>query len=169
MNQTIFFYLNSFAGRSKIFDDVIIFFGTYLAYVLALVFLILVFKNKNWRLLILGGVSVLLSRFVFTEIIRFFYYVPRPFLIPGVHQLIFHETSGSFPSGHAAFFFALAMAIFFFNKRWSILFFIGALLICLARCMAGVHWPVDILGGAIVGIFSAWLVCKISEKIYTKT
>jgi undecaprenyl-diphosphatase len=169
MNQQVFNYLNSFAGQSKIFDGIVIFFGQYLAYVLVAVFLIIVIKNKNWRLLVIAGVSVFLSRFVITELIRFFYFVPRPFMNnPAVHQLIFNETSGSFPSGHAAAFFALAMAVWFFSKRWSVFFFICAILMGIARVMAGVHWPIDILGGAIIGILSAWLICKISGKIYNK-
>jgi membrane-associated phospholipid phosphatase len=38
----------------------------------------------------------------------------------------------------------------------------------LARVIAGVHWSIDILGGAIIGILSAWLVCKIFKNYYTK-
>ena len=121
-------------------------------------------------MLAVGAVSVFISRFIITEIIRYFYFVPRPFVNnPIVHQLIFHETSGSFPSGHAAIFFVLATVIFFFHKKWSILFFVGAILMGIARVMAGIHWPIDILGGAIIGILSAWLICKISQKIYNKT
>lgn len=166
MNQEIFYYLNSFAGKSICFDSLIVFFGQYLAYILAVIFLLIVFKNKNWRMLIIGAISVFLSRFVITEIIRHFYFVSRPFLNPAVHQLIFHETSGSFPSGHAAIFFALAMALYFFYKRWSILFFVFAILMGIARIIAGIHWPLDILGGAIIGIFSAYFVYKISQILY---
>jgi len=164
MNQQIFYYLNSFAGRSVWFDDLIIFFGTHLAYILVAVFLLIVVKNKNWKMFFVSVISVFLSRAVITEIIRFFYYVPRPFINNVVHQLIFHETSGSFPSGHATFFFALAMAIFFFHKKWSILFFAGVTLIGVARIIAGVHWPIDILVGAIIGILSAVFIYRISHK-----
>jgi undecaprenyl-diphosphatase len=164
MNQQIFYYLNNLAGQSKIFDDIIIFFGQYFAYILVAVFLLIVVKNKNWKMFFVSVISVFLSRAVIIEIIRFFYNAPRPFLTPGVHQLIFNETSGSFPSGHAAFFFALAMAIFFFHKKWSILFFAGAILIGVARIIAGIHWPIDILGGAIIGVLSAIFVYRISHK-----
>jgi undecaprenyl-diphosphatase len=166
MNQSLFFYLNNFAGQSKFLDDLTVFFGQYFAYILVMIFLLIVLKNKNWRLLIVGGISAFFSRIVITEIIRFFYNTPRPFLNSGpiIHQLIFHETSGSFPSGHTAFFFALAMAIYFFYKKWGIAFFVSALLMGIARIIAGVHWPIDILGGAIIGFFSAWIVNKIYKR-----
>jgi len=173
MNQALFFYLNNLAGRSVCFDGLIIFFGQYFAYILVAVFVIIVLLNKKenkerTKIFALATISTILSRGVITEIIRFFYNSPRPFLNPGVHQLIFNETSGSFPSGHAAFFFALAMAIFFFHKKWSIVFFTGAILIGVSRIIAGVHWPIDVLGGAIIGILSSLVICKIFKISYNK-
>ena len=75
-----------------------------------------------------------------------------------VRQLIFHESSGSFQSGHASFSFALAMAIYYYYPKTSIIFFLGALAMGAGRVSAGVHWSSDIFGGMIVGIFSAWLI-----------
>ncbi|TSD02740.1 MAG: Bacitracin transport permease protein BCRC [Parcubacteria group bacterium Athens0714_26] len=164
MNEQLFYYLNSFAGRAVWLDDLIIFFGTYLAYILVAVFLIVVIRDKNWKMLFISAASVFLSRLVVTELIRFFYFLPRPFVNNTIYQLISHDASGSFPSGHAAFFFALAMVIYFFHKKWGMVFFVCALLMGMARIVAGIHWPIDILGGAVIGIFSAWLVNKISKR-----
>jgi undecaprenyl-diphosphatase len=86
--------------------------------------------------------------------------------------LLSNEIGQSFPSGHAAFFFALATAVTLFNKkvhpersrRTGIWLFVGAFLISLARIYAGVHYPSDILAGAAVGVFSGWLVWRIFKK-----
>lgn len=164
MNQSLFYYLNNLAGKSACFDSIVIFIAQYLAYWLVVAFFALVIlekdKKKKFKMLIFSVLSIFLSRIVITEIIRFFYYVPRPFVNNDVFQLIFHETSGSFPSGHATFFFALAMAIMFATRwrTWGLLFFLGAILMGLARVVAGVHWPLDILGGAIIGILSTWII-----------
>ena len=103
--------------------------------------------------------SAVLARLVITEIIRFFYHSPRPFMVYDFTPLIY-DFNSSFPSGHAAFFFALAMAVFFFHKKWGIVYFLGSFIIVLSRIMAGIHWPVDILGGIIVGIGSAILLAS---------
>ena len=75
------------------------------------------------------------------------------------------------PSGHATFFFALAFAIFYFLKydkrnaaakrKWNWLFMGGAVIMGVARVFAGVHWPSDILAGAVIGFLSVFLIKKI--------
>jgi len=65
----------------------------------------------------------------------------------------------SFPSNHAATFSALGLSIYFYKKNIGILLLIFALLIGLARIIAGVHFPVDILGGFILGILVSF-ICR---------
>lgn len=170
----MFEYLNSFAGQAEWFDDIIVFFAKDFGYLLILLFIaILIFDKKligsKKKIFLFVATSVFLSRLVITEIIRAFYCSPRPFAVDTVNQLLIHDYTGSFPSGHAAFFFALAMAIFFFQKKWSILFFTGAVLIGLSRVIAGIHWPLDILAGAIVGIISALVIYSLFKKRLQKS
>jgi undecaprenyl-diphosphatase len=108
-------------------------------------------------------ISAALSRGVLTPLIRFFYYHPRPFDIYQVRQLI-PESGASFPSGHAMFFFALAAALYFYNKKWGVWFFLATALMCTARVMAGVHFPSDILGGMVLGSAVAYLVDRYARR-----
>ena len=64
----------------------------------------------------------------------------------------------SFPSAHAAFFFALAAAMYARRSRWAWPFVVVAVLISTARVAAAVHWPGDVLTGALLGLVVAWLV-----------
>lgn len=164
MNQNLFNFLNNFALKNSLADTAIIFLAQYLGYFLLVVFFILLFLKKDWKdnllrkkIFLISFLSVIFSRLVFTEAIRFFYASNRPFVGNIVNQLLFHETSYSFPSGHAAFYFALAISIFLFNKKWGTVFLIGAALISIARIMAGIHWPLDILGGIIVSLSAVFL------------
>lgn len=170
MNAVFFYFLNNLAGKNINFDCIAIFFASYLQYWLVagvLLFLILgKDKRGEFRNLVLVGLSVFLSRVVITELIRFFYQSARPFVNNEVYSLISHEATGSFPSGHAAFFFALAMAVCFKHKKWSTVFFVGAAFMGISRIIVGVHWPIDILAGAVVGIISAWAVKVALDKYF---
>ena len=78
------------------------------------------------------------------------------------------DSAWSFPSGHATFFFAMATAIYLYNKKWGIWFFVGAILISIGRVIAGLHYPSDILGGAIIGAFVAYVTFYVAQKLYPK-
>ena len=137
---------------------IVIFSAKYLGYILLAVFIILYLKNRRKDFLIVPLFSALLSRFVFTEIIRFFYFRPRPFVEQAVNSLIDHAPTASFPSGHAAFFFALSAGIYSFNKKAGLWFFGASLIIGFSRVFAGLHYMSDIFGGFVIGIFSFWLI-----------
>ncbi len=160
-NTTVFEWFHQFAGRNFILDDVGIFLAQYLPYLLVLGFLIYALKRKEWRLRFLiiaeGVLVIVLSRGIITEVFRFFYHWERPFGALGFTPLI-GESGYSFPSGHAAFFFALAMVAVYYNRKLGWWYFAFAILSGLARVFVGVHWPLDILGGAAVGILSGILV-----------
>ncbi|MFZ1019632.1 MAG: phosphatase PAP2 family protein [Minisyncoccia bacterium] len=171
MNNQIFFFFYSFAHQSKIFDDVIIFFAVYFPY-LVIIFagLFLLFHHEVlgaespaqvfWekKKEILGVFFAGILAYIVSILLKIFIQTPRPFdAFSQVHSLI-SETGYSFPSGHATFFMALAMSIFFMHKKAGYWFMFFALLIGLARIIAGVHFPVDILGGFVLGALVAWLV-----------
>jgi undecaprenyl-diphosphatase len=64
----------------------------------------------------------------------------------------------SFPSGHAATSFACAAVLSAFAPRWRVPFFVLATLIALSRLYNGVHYPTDVLAGAILGVLTALLL-----------
>jgi len=165
IDQTIFNLIHNLAGKWWSLDWLGIFFAEYLGYLIVLIAIFIFIKERNWRqriyFLALAGLSVILARGLITEIIRFFYYRARPFLALQIQPLIEHGPSGSFPSGNAVAFFALALAIFYFNRKWGWRSLILALLIGVARIFVGIHWPSDILAGALIGLVSTFLVKKI--------
>ena len=160
----LFQQLNNWAGRFFWLDAIGVFFAGHSQYFLAAAVLAFFLWQKNWgwkKRIFSAGItffSALLARFVLVEIIRWFWFRPRPFVSHQIISLIFHENTGSFPSGNMAFFFALSAVVYVFNKKIGWLFFLGSFLMGLARIFVGVHYPLDILVGALVGIFSGWLV-----------
>ncbi len=90
--------------------------------------------------------------------------IPRPIGTPGIRSLRLETAGGySFPSGHtqcAALFYTSIMTWF----RKPCLYWAGGVfifLVALSRLYLGVHWPIDVIGGALLGIvwvfFSNWL------------
>ena len=157
----LFYLLNSLAGQSHILDGIIVFFASYLAYILGISFLALVFfsqypKREKWEIFWVTAISSLVARFGVAELIRLFYHRPRPFAaLPNVHQLL-TDSAYAFPSGHATFFFAMATALYLYNKKWGVWFFIATVFITVGRVIAGIHYPSDIIGGAVIGIVVAY-------------
>ena len=82
--------------------------------------------------------------------------------ISGVVHIVNNHCGGQygFVSSHAANTFALAMLSsgLFQNKFYSWFVFIWAGVVSYSRIYLGVHYPGDIIGGAILGIFIGWLV-----------
>lgn len=74
--------------------------------------------------------------------------------------------SYGFPSCHAANSFGLAMyVIFLCRKRWLSFFIVAwAILNCYTRIYLGVHYPGDLIVGAIIGGFGGWLFCTLANK-----
>ncbi len=172
IDTSVFFFLNNFAGRSALADHAIIFFAEYLAYVIIVVFLIWLFYSaysKREKLVIFSSalLAALISRYGFGSTIRFLWHRPRPFVTLHVHQLI-PESSYSFPSGHASFFFAFSTLVYFYNKKLGVAFFIASIVMTMGRVMAGIHYPSDILGGMVVGIISAWITYSFLTRFLKK-
>ena len=137
------------------FDPLIIFFATYFPYLVGLVFVVLAFRQpfvqNRARFLLEGLLSAFVARGL-VELIRIFIHRPRPFVADPSLVALISENSYSFPSGHAAFFFALSTVVYMYDKRAGVWFFLASAVLSIARIMAGVHYPTDILGGAVLGI-----------------
>jgi undecaprenyl-diphosphatase len=76
----------------------------------------------------------------------------------GFHPNSFDWTYQSFPSGHATTAFALAAVVGFASERWFYPVLVLASLIGLSRLTLGVHYPTDVIAGAIIGLLGAYAV-----------
>lgn len=172
-DERIFNGVNQLAGKWLWLDTFGIYFAQYLEYVLIFCLLLFLFLNfeKYWKMVLGAFVSAILARLVIVNFIRWILPRARPFVENQVNLLLEHVPSSAFPSGHAAFYFAIVTIIFLYLKKmekrprfwWQInlLFFGCAFIIVISRVFCGIHWPLDILAGAIVGIFSGWLIHRI--------
>lgn len=89
----------------------------------------------------------------------------------GIRLLIPHPKGYSFPSGHTGASFAAASALYFSESRWKAPAFILAALIGFSRLYLYVHYPTDVLAGALIGIMLGCLgnmLAGTGEKLLTR-
>jgi len=162
LDVLIFEQINGWAGKSDILDAAGIFFAEYFQYIFGIA-LIWLFR-RNIKAIILSVGAAVLAKFGIAGLIRFFWARQRPFIENHVNLLVDKGDEPSFPSGHAAFFFGLSTVIYSYNKKAGTIAFIASSLISISRVFVGVHWPLDIVAGAAVGIISGWLVIKLLKR-----
>lgn len=171
MNHSVFLTINSWTGQKPWLDGFMVFSAEWLGYILIASVILCFFKNreKYRNILLVSLGSAVVARFIFVEIIRYFYYNPRPFVVlQNINVLMNHETSSSFPSGHAAFYFALATGVYLYNKKAGHIYFGLAGLIGFARIFVSVHWPLDIVTGAVLGTATSICLYFVSNQVRTK-
>lgn len=170
MNLDLYLFnlINQFAGRWARLDYLGMFLAQYFEYFLLLCLLLFLAVNfkKYWRMVAESVVVAVFTRFVLAEIIRWLWFRPRPFVslnfVPLVDQ---SPAEASFPSGHASFYFALSTIIYCYNKKAGILFYIASFFIAISRIFVGIHWPSDILAGAVLGVLVGWVLNRVFKKI----
>jgi len=169
MDITIFNALHSWAGIATIGDWLAVVGAKYLPWGVGLAMFSLAFRDratvKRIENLVFAALAVLVARGVVTELIRYLLPRERPFVALGFEPLVEQSLTSALPSGHAATLFALAAAAWFMNHRWGYWLGAFALVNGIARVVVGVHWPLDILVGAAVGIVSALLMRLLLNKI----
>lgn len=163
--------INGLAGQNIWLDRFMIFAADKMGYLLILSVLILFWKRDYFKKLIFVSLgSAIIARFIFISILRYLIYSPRPFMVlENVNILANHQLESSFPSGHASFYFALATGVYLYNKKTGLIYLILAGLLGFARIFVSVHWPLDILAGAVLGIVTAMLVKYLKQKMSRRT
>ena len=171
-DQYLFFAINH--GLSNPFFDWLMpalrnrFFWTPL-YLFLAVFFIRNYGKKGWLILIFLGLTFGITDFFSSSVLKPAFERLRPCNDPEikaeVKNIIACGTGFSFPSSHASNHFALAVfLILMFYRKWRPILPIGllwAFSVSFAQIYVGVHYPLDILTGAIIGGMIGYLMCSI--------
>ena len=146
---------------------------TWIPFMLVVVYCLLRPGNWRHRLLMVGSVALLfmLSDFVVSSFIKNVVCRPRPSHDPAVMDLLsyvndYRGGAYGFPSNHASNGFAAAtfLALLLRNRWVTLSAFLWAIGSCYSRMYMGVHYPTDILCGAMLGIVFAIIIFFLYKK-----
>ncbi|MED1622292.1 undecaprenyl-diphosphatase [Bacillus pseudomycoides] len=167
-NIDAFRWINDLGKQNPSLNPMMVFVAEYMLYALVLGVLIYWFtrNNKNRMMIIQGGLAFIVAEII-GKIVGQFYSHHQPFaVLPNVNQLVEHEIDNSFPSDHTILFFSICVSIWLVRKKEGWLWLMLAFCVAISRIWVGVHYPIDVVTGALVGIISAlfvyWIVPKLS-------
>lgn len=123
--------------------------------------ILLLISKKSRKYGIALFVALLLCSLLGNEVIKNIVMRPRPCHVNEVALLIDMPHGYSFPSGHTGSSFAAAYVIYKYNSKYGLYAYILAALIGFSRLYLFVHYPSDVLCGALLGMFCGWLALKL--------
>jgi undecaprenyl-diphosphatase len=167
-DRALFLFINGLAGKVPVIDG--LFRGIsndYFAVIIGCLILIWLWfgtrdaalRQINQKAVLTAAISIGLASLL-VLICNQFYFRARPFaeLPPGSVNLLFYQpTDSSFPSNLAAVLFAIAVPILIKNKAFGSVLLTIAVLGSFGRIFIGIHYPLDVLGGAAIGTLGALL------------
>ncbi|WP_458405324.1 phosphatase PAP2 family protein [Methanobrevibacter sp.] len=180
INEILFIYINQFLQNPTldIIMPAITHFGGFIWLILIVIALIIVAsitKRQTLKKIAIIALIALIFSDLITVLIKNYVHNPRPFMaLDNVRLLIAENDPNSFPSGHATSTLAV-VSVFLLNMEdlvkkhhiiVDVVLAVFAVLIMFSRVYCGVHYPADVLVGALIGIFGAFIVNFYKDKIF---
>lgn len=164
IDYQIFQFLHRLAGIHFLLDWIIVFCAKYLIFVMGFIFILILIVYKKGRekfhlffIINTFGIGILLI--LVSHLIGMISFRLRPFVTYDFIPLVYVAANEkAFPSDHATVAFFVAFLLLFYRRNLGILFIVLASLVSVARIVAGVHYPVDIVGGMVLGLLGALFI-----------
>jgi len=166
MNHIIFYSLYNLGLQSAAVAKFFVFCAGTLPYIVILATAGYLGYKKIFPPKIFLVYVIAFGAWVLAGLIKLLIHAPRPFVLLSDVTNLIPESGYAFPSGHATFFMAFAVAVFLLEKKAGYVLMAAAVLIGIARVVVGVHFPGDVLGGFALGALFAYSAHHI---VYTLT
>ena len=164
----LFQLINNLAGQNALLDGVmrLLVNEYFLTTIMSLILIIYWFeghdrdRRERDQRAILQAIIALAIANILLKLCNLIYFRPRPFDSHEVNLLFYRPWDSSFPSNPATVSFSVATAVLLYNRRLGALLLVLATLFGLSRIYCGVHYPSDVIAGALLGALSAYLVVR---------
>ncbi|WP_282059987.1 undecaprenyl-diphosphatase [Bacillus pumilus] len=156
-NEDLFRWVNQLSIDHGYLNPIFIGLAEYTVLLAALTCLFIWFQNRsrtNRGMVVSAGLTFILAELM-GKIAGFFYSNQQPFAeMSHVNLLIQKEVNNSFPSDHTIFIFSVCLIFWLFHKR-HVYWLIIACAVGFSRIWVGVHYPFDVLAGAVIASLTA--------------
>ena len=150
--------IHSLTGKSAVVDELARLLADYLIYGAVVILALLWFHRAGLR----AGLAVAVGAVValgIGQVLAALLPESRPFVLDHFTPLVPHAADSSFPSDHLLVLGALVGGVLMASRPLAAVAALMALLVAAARVFVGIHHPVDVVGGFLIGMacgLAAW-------------
>jgi membrane-associated phospholipid phosphatase len=124
--------------------------------------------NRKWKLASASALAAASLAVLVNQLIGKLWHRQRPFVShPSAHVWGSRSHDPSFPSDHASAAFAIAFAVFLYDRVVGSIFLTAAAVIGVGRVFIGAHYPADVAAGVLVGLACALVVARLGRPLIT--
>jgi undecaprenyl-diphosphatase len=166
-NENIFRMINNLGKEYPFLNPAWVFIAEHVIFVLGLVAITFWFTGgKKNRGMVICAVMAGPLAVIIGKIAGLFHSNYQPFAeLANVNQLIEKTVGNSFPSDHTILVFSFCVTFWLFQKGWGFLWLLLAALVGISRIWVGVHYPADVLAGALISTLTAAGVYALFPKL----
>lgn len=167
LNIDAFRAINNLGKQYSFLNSTMVFLAEYMVYFLGLIIIAYWFtRSRKNKMMIIQAMVAFVTAEIIGKLAGKFHLNYQPFaVLPDVNKLIDHAVDNSFPSDHTILFFSICFSFWLVRKKTGWLWLVLAFCVAISRIWVGVHYPFDVVTGAILGsisaLFSYWLTPKI--------
>lgn len=168
LNKTISFsVLNNFF---IVFTDLNKIYFVKLILFISILYIITLGTKKSKFVLLIVVIGIVFTDQISSQFLKNYFQRLRPcFELENINLLVSCGGGFSFPSSHAANSFSVAYLLAMFYKNFKNYYYFLAILISYSRIYVGVHYPIDIIIGAILGIIISYILFKLFKRFFVNT
>ena len=168
INMELFRAINHLSYQLELLNPLMIFLAKYMEYILIAGVIIYWFtRTKENRIMVISAIISFIVAEIFGKLLGKIHSNFQPFVtLQNTNKLIDHAIDNSFPSDHAIQFFSICIVFLFFKKNLRYIWLALAILVAISRIWVGVHYPLDVIVGALLGTITALLSCWVIPRVH---